>query len=217
MPSPADDDQQALRVTLWSDYICPWCYLGRDRTALLVSMGCDVELLPYELHPDLPLAGRAVRPGGRLAAVHDDIARQCAEVGMPFRAPTHVPNSRRALETAEVVRAAAPESFAELDDALFSAHFVDGRDIGDPVVLDEVVEAAGGDASAVRSRVEAGGGRTAVDASMARAIDHGVGGTPAWLFGDDLVIPGAQPRELFTRIVNRLRARTGDTPSGPVR
>jgi predicted DsbA family dithiol-disulfide isomerase len=52
---------------------------------------------------------------------------------------------------------------------------------------------------------------------MARAIDHGVAGTPAGLFGDDLVLLGAQPRELFTRIVNRLRARTGDAPSGPVR
>ncbi|MEY2571381.1 MAG: hypothetical protein QOE63_1731 [Acidimicrobiaceae bacterium] len=199
-----------MRVRVWSDYICPWCYLGRDRTALLVERGCTVELLPFELHPDLPPGGRAVRPGGRLSTVHDDIARQCAEVGLPFRPPTLVPNSRRALETAEVVRATAPDRFVALDDALFAAHFVDGRDIGDPDVLDALVGDIGLAVAPVRGAVDDGAGRAAVSSAKALALDHGVAGTPAWLFGDDLVLPGVQPRELFERVVQRLRARTGE-------
>ena len=199
-----------MRVRVWSDYICPWCYLGRDRTALLVELGCAIELLPFELHPELPLAGRDVRPGGRVSKVHEDIARQCAEVGLPFRPPTHVPNSRRALETAEVVRALAPEQFTAIDDALFTAHFVDGRDIGDRNVVDALVDAIGLDAAIVRARVDDGTGQAAVDAAKTTAFDHGVAGTPSWLFGDDLVIPGVQPRELFERVVDRLRARTGE-------
>jgi predicted DsbA family dithiol-disulfide isomerase len=195
-----------LTAKVWSDYICPWCYLGRDRTALIESLGVRVTLLPYELHPELPAAGRAVKPNGRLAAVHADIARQCAEVGLAFEPPTHIPNSRRALETAEVVRQLHPDAFEALDRALFEAHFVHGLDIGDVDVLDGLVTAAGAPAPAVRAATDQGAGHAAVAASMDDAHNHGVAGTPAWLFGD-LVLPGAQPRALFERVVTRLQAQ----------
>jgi predicted DsbA family dithiol-disulfide isomerase len=148
--------------------------------------------------------------------VHDDIGRQCAEVGLPFRPPTLVPNSRRALETAEVVRATAPDRFVALDDALFTAHFVDGRNIGDPVVIDELVDRVGCHAATIRAAVEEGAGQAAITAAKALALDHGVAGTPAWLFGDELVIPGVQPRELFERVVDRLgSSRLGEAAARP--
>jgi len=199
-----------VHVTVWSDYICPWCYLGRDRTALLVERGCTIEQLPFELHPELPPLGRDIRPDGRTALVHDEIGRQCAEVGLPFRTPSHIPNSRRALATAEVVRQLRPGSFAALDDALFRAHFVDGHDIGDRDELDRIVASVGIDAAHVRTVVDDGGGQAAIDAAMERAFDRGVAGTPAWSFNDALVLPGVQPRELFERVLERVRARTGD-------
>lgn len=192
---------------MWSDYICPWAYLGRDRTAVLRSLDVAVTSMPYELHPDLPPSGRAVRADGRLAHVHRAIARECEEVGMPFRPPTHVPNSRRALETAEVVRALDEMAFTALDAALFAAHFVAGSDIGDPDVLDQLVVDVGAPAGDVHTMVDNGAGQEAVAASMTAAHDHGIAATPAWLFGGEFVLPGVQPRELFERVVSRLRAQ----------
>ena len=209
-----------MHAVVWADYICPWAYLGRDRTAFLRSLGVDVVSMPYELHPELPREGRAIRPDGRTARVHAVIAAECAEVGMPFRVPARVPNSRRALMTAEVVRVLAPSRFHAFDAALFAAHFVDGRDIGDPGELDELVTAAGLPAAEVRARVDRGEGDEAVSASMVRARDNGVAATPAWLFGEDgegLVLPGVQPRELYGRIVSRLRARGEGSPPGSER
>jgi predicted DsbA family dithiol-disulfide isomerase len=193
-----------MEAVVWSDYLCPWAYLGRDRTALLRSLGLTVTQLPYDLHPELPRAGRRVRPDGRLAAVFARVAEECAEAGLPFDPPEHVPNTLRALETAEVVRRVAPGSFAGLDDALFAAVFVGGGDIADPDVLDALVDAAGADGAEVRRQVDAGLGRPAVDASMAEAHAQGVAGTPAWLVDDRLLIPGVQPRETMERWVRKL-------------
>jgi predicted DsbA family dithiol-disulfide isomerase len=206
-----------MEVKVWSDYICPWCYLGRDRTALLRTLDVVATPLPFELHPELPPQGRHVKPNGRLAAVYGAIGRECEAIGMSFRAPRHVPNSRRALETAEVVRRRWPALFPALDEALFDAHFVTGLDIGDPDVLVSLVNRSGASSSEVGAALEAGEGCDAVTASMDTARELGIAATPAWLFGDSFVVPGVQPRELFERVVSRLRARTGAAPAGPGR
>jgi predicted DsbA family dithiol-disulfide isomerase len=75
-----------MEVKVWSDYICPWCYLGRDRTALLRTLDVVATPLPFELHPELPPQGRHVKPNGRLAAVYGAIGRECEAIGMSFRA-----------------------------------------------------------------------------------------------------------------------------------
>ena len=63
-----------MHAVVWSDYICPWAYLGRDRTVLLCSLGVDVVPLPYELHPELPPQGRTIRPDGRSRVGASDLA-----------------------------------------------------------------------------------------------------------------------------------------------
>src|SRR4051794_35519593 len=57
---------EAMEATAWSDYLCPWAYLGRDRTRLMRDLGVTVTVQAYELHPEIPAEGVAVRPGGRL-------------------------------------------------------------------------------------------------------------------------------------------------------
>ena len=85
-----------MQVTVWSDYLCPWCYLGLDRTHLLTELGIDVVIRPYELHPEIPLVGRAINEGGRTAAVFDMVGRECATFGLPFRRPARSPNTASA-------------------------------------------------------------------------------------------------------------------------
>ncbi len=198
-----------MEAVLWSDYLCPWCYLGRDSTATMEALGVAVTHLPYELHPDVPPSGRAVRPDGRLAGLLAHIGAQCAEVGLPFRTPARLPNTRRALESAEVVRTRWPERFDEVDAALFEAVFVTGEDIGDAVVLDAVVGRAGAPALEVESAVDGGVGRQLVDAAMELARSHGVASTPTWLLDGALLIPGAQPRDVLTRWIESIRRRSG--------
>src|SRR3954454_20961674 len=153
----------------WRDYLCPWCWLGRDRSEVFERHGVTVVHLPYDLHPDVPEGGRAVRPGGRLSQVFDRIGAECAEAGIEFRAPTRTPNTRRALETAELVRRHAPEAFAAVDDAFFRANWVDGLDLGDAEVLDHLLASAGAPVAEIAERRADGLGSRAVEESMAIA------------------------------------------------
>jgi predicted DsbA family dithiol-disulfide isomerase len=196
-----------VRAILWSDYICPWCYLGRDRTALLRELGVEVEHRAFDLHPETPPQGVTVRSGGRLKTVLRRIAVECADVGLPFTMPTRLPRSRRALEVAEVVRVLFPLAFPALDDALFHAVFVDPRDIADADVLDLLVRDAGAPSGEVMARVASGEGSRLLESSIADAREHGITATPSWLVDDRLVIPGPLPREQLTRWIERM-ART---------
>jgi len=196
-----------VEALLWRDYLCPWCWLGRDRAAVFERHGVTVTSLPYDLHPEVPDAGRPVRPGGRLSSVFDRIAAECAQGGMPFRAPTRTPNTRRALETAELVRRLAPEAFPAVDDAFFRAQWVDGLDLGDAALLDRLAAEAGAPMAEVAEQRAEGLGARAVDESMTLAREHGVTATPAWLVNGALVIPGVQPVETLDRWLGRLAER----------
>lgn len=191
----------------WNDYVCPWAYLGRDRTALMRDLGVTVVQLPYELHPEIPAGGRAVRPGGRLDQVLTSIGAECDALGIPFRAPRRMPNTHHVLEVSEVVRLHEPAAFTAFDAALARAMWVDGLDLGDRDLVDELLVAAGAPAATVRELVAEGAGSRALEASMRLAREHGVMATPAWWVDDRLLIPGAQPRETIERWITRMQRR----------
>ena len=191
-----------MRATVWSDYLCPWCYLGLDRSDQMRAMGVEITTLPYELHPDYPPDGLAVP-----VRVYDRVRPHFDEVGMRFVPPTRIPNTHRVLATAECVRRREPDAFPRLERALFEAHFVEGRFLDDPEVLDAVVTEAGADAPAVRVAVDAGELEPALVSAREAAWDADVTGTPAWRFDNGFVLPGAQSRETVARIVGRMLER----------
>lgn len=195
-----------MYATVWSDYCCPWCYLALDREAQLEQLGVEVTVLPYELHPETPAEGVPLRPGGRRAAVFEHVGRECEAVGLAFRLPERSPNTRTVLEVAEAVRRTSPEAFPALHRSLFAAHFAEGRDLGDPAVVDDLVARAGAEPAAVRASVATGEASRWVGASMAEAVEHEVTGTPAFLLGDRLLVPGVQPRASLERWVTKLSA-----------
>jgi predicted DsbA family dithiol-disulfide isomerase len=204
-------------ATCWSDYLCPWCYVGQHRDALLASLGVRVVHRPYELHPEIPAAGRAVRPDGRLRATFDRIEAECDAAGMPFRRPDRMPNTRRALASAEWVRVHHADAFAALHRALFAAQFATGEPLDDPDVVDGAVAAAGAPAAEVRAAVDDGRAGALVDVSMAEARASGVTSTPTWVVGEGLVIPGALDPATMERWITKVVARrqgAGRDPEG---
>jgi predicted DsbA family dithiol-disulfide isomerase len=145
-----------------------------------------------------------------LQPVLERIEAQSAQDGLPFHPPTRMPNTRRALETAEVVRTMWPDAFEQLDDELFRAQFVTGTPLDDQDALDDLVTASGAPAHDVRDALNAGTGSALVDESMASAHEAGVTATPTWVVDERFLIPGVQPPETVQRWIRRLSARADD-------
>ena len=204
-----------MEATCWSDYLCPWCYVGQDRSELMRSLGLAVVHRPFELHPEIPPAGRTLRPDGRLSRTFARVAEACEAAGLPFQAPTRMPNTRRALETAEWVRVHHPGASDAVHAGIFHAHFAAGLAIDAPEVLDDIVRGAGAPVDEVRGAISQGDASALVEASMADARAAGVSGTPAWVLADGFTIPGALDRATLERWVTKLVARAAQAGSSP--
>lgn len=197
-----------MQVTVWSDVICPWAYLGRDRSALMADeFGCRLTRRAYELHPELPDTPRGIRPDGRYAAVLEQIGQMCAADGIEFRAPSHTANSHDALVAGEIVRDIEPQAHDTFEGLLFRAYFVDDRIPSAPDVVRDALSAVGiGPSALTVERLAAA--ETALDDSRRDAHEVGVTGTPSWLFPNGFVIPGAQSRHQTRRWVGRMVERS---------
>ncbi len=192
-----------MTVRLWNDYICPWAYAARTHTAWLREQGIEVTTFSYELHPNLPPAGRPVKPDGRLDRVFDHIAQECASVGLEFNKPHRSPNTHRLLGITELVRVAAPDTFDAVDEGLARAHWVEGRAIDDFAVITDILTSAGAPTDEILDREAEGEGTRLLEVSMAQALDVEVTATPAWRV-ENLTITGLHPIEQFQRWTGKI-------------
>lgn len=160
---------------------------------------------PFDLHPEYPLEGipRAElerRYGGgfseRLRALFE-------QAGLPHAGTLDkVPNSRRALMLGELARDRG--AYDELHPRLFDAYWARGLDIGDERVLVEEGTAVGLDEHEVIDALRDGRYLEQIEAQTRTAIDLGAGGVPAWVIDQRVLVPGAQPHDVFERVLERL-------------
>jgi predicted DsbA family dithiol-disulfide isomerase len=121
---------------------------------------------------------------------------------LPHATRTRMPNSRAALNVGELARERGVHP--GLHARLMTAFWGEDRDISDPSVLAEEGEACGLDRDEVIEAATAFPFQDRVDASTAAVMQMGAGGVPAFVVDDRLLIPGAQPHELFDQVMERL-------------
>jgi predicted DsbA family dithiol-disulfide isomerase len=163
-----------------------------------------VTWLPFELHPEYPPEGLPrAELLARYGSFESHLRERFAEEGLPYTPnPDVVPNSFNALRLAELARDL--DRHDEVHDRLMEAYWRDGVNIGDPDELrrllhdlpqDDVERVLASDEYADRVR-----------ASTQQALGIGANGVPAWVIDGKLLVPGAQPREVFERAFEQLGA-----------
>lgn len=204
-----------LTLTLFSDFVCPWCYLAERSTIRRLESEFDlrVDWIGFELHPEIPRGGlptEALLPRPMLDAMLGPLEAAAERMGLPLLPPDHVPNTRAALAVAEYGR-----EHGGLDafrDAAMDAFWAAGRDIEDRDVLGDLAEQSGMNADAATAFAFSQPGEAAVHARRAIASERGVTAIPTVLLGR-LPILGCQPYDIFARAAERAGAVSRPPPA----
>jgi predicted DsbA family dithiol-disulfide isomerase len=214
-----------MRIDVWSDVVCPWCYLGKRRLeqaldGLDFADEVEVRWRAFQLDPtataepkDLAEAiDRKYGPGAfrgmtkRLGALGD-------EVGIDYRfdIAQRVTSVPALMLVAWVEDELGTEAAGRLHERLFRAYFTEGANIADPANLLEWAAEVGADRELAGEAIATGAGRDSVAADLEAAAQRQVTGVPAFVIEDAHLIPGAQDvdtmRNLLTRIHDKLAAR----------
>jgi predicted DsbA family dithiol-disulfide isomerase len=210
-----------MRVDIWSDVICPWCYLGKARfsTALRsFAHGDEVEVVyrSFELDPSYPkgqhettfaMLGRKYGMSEADArAAESRIAGLAAAEGLGFAPERPVGNTFDLHRVLHLGLAKGVQ--AELVRAVDQAYFAQGRQIFDPDVITEIAAEAGLDAApAVLTDAEAYAEGVREDELLARQL--GLTGVPFFVFDMALGVSGAQPTETLASALQQAWERRG--------
>ena len=125
------------------------------------------------------------------------------EAGLPHAEPLEkIPNSRGALMLGELARDRG--AYDELHPRLFDAYWARGRDIGDERVLAQEGAAVGLDEAEIIEALRDERYLDRIEAETRGAFEVGVSGVPAWVIDQRLLVPGAQPHDVFERVLERL-------------
>jgi len=150
--------------------------------------------VPFELRSDMPEEGLSAEKNGLRHSEHVEqrLLAHAREAGHPMVLPDHVPKTHLAMAMAELARDKGTDSYDAVHDAIFSAHYGEGRDIGSKAVLLEIAEAHGLDADEVSATWAAGTYDERLHVFAQLALSLGVSTTPSALLCNRLVV-GMRP------------------------
>ena len=189
----------ALRVSVFSDYICPFCYLGYLRLERLRSRyDLKVNWCLLEIHADIPPQGGSFAALGytpeRWERLRSDLQVEAATDHVRLGGLHCTANSHQALLLAEAAKEEGAGVFYPLHRRLFEAYLCDGRDIGDARVLEELAQAAGAPPQVAERAWSEPRYELKLRQYALAARELGVTATPTFFF-DEQGLPGLQPRQ----------------------
>lgn len=211
-----------MRVDIWSDVICPWCYVGKARFEKALGSFAhrdEVEVIfhSFELDPSSPrgqrdsnlemLSKKFGKSPAEALALDDQVGRLARAEGLGFDSGRPVGNT---FDVHRVLHLGLDRGGQrELLDAINEAYFAQARDVFDGDVLTEVAVGAGLDAAEVGKVLGGDDYADAVRQDESQARQIGISGVPFFVFDMALGASGAQPAELFTSALNQAWERQG--------
>ncbi len=201
-----------MRVDIFVDVVCPWCFIGKRRLERALAMRPDMPMQkawrPFQLNPDMPDSGVpadeffAEKFGSPtlMAERRAQVAEIGASVGIDF-AFERIAIEPNTFDAHRLVRYALKRGQGDfLVEALFAAHFIDGRDIGDRATLAAIAGENRLDAVDAATFLASGGERDTLLAEEQEARRIGVNAVPCYIFDGQYAVAGAQEPEFFLPI-----------------
>ena len=212
-----------MKVEIFSDLVCPWCFIGKRRFEKAVAalradgLASDLEIVvrPFQLDPTAPTddampvsIAYAKKFGGPEKA--ETILRHVTEVAAAEGITFNIEDALRA-NTLDAHRlllfiesTKGPHAQMIVNEAIMNAYFRDGRNIADHQVLADCAALADCDHESVLAMLASDAHRDDVAEWLAVAADNGITAVPTFIIDDRWSIPGAQDAEMFERVLRRM-------------
>ena len=213
-----------MNLEIFSDLICPWCFIGKRRLdeALATGVGEGVNIIwrAYQLYPNVPVEGmdraefvRIRYRGADQSGARAQIEAEAQRIGinMSFSGIERMPNTFLGHRLVHHAREQGVQH--QISDALFSAYFEQGRDVGDINVLLDVAENEGLDRQTTADYLASDEGMDAVRREIERASAIGVTGVPCFIFAGAYALPGAQEPDVIAQVIERAKVKLAPAES----
>jgi len=224
-----------MRIEIWSDVVCPWCYIGKRRLEKALAEfphADEVEIVwrSFQLDPSAPSTpaesvadylGRKYGGGTEAgAAMVERVTALAAEEGMTWR---HRESPRVGTIDAHRLLHAAGDLRGELKEALLRAYFVEARNVADHEMLTRIATEVGLDEMVVKDVLTSDRYADDVEADVRQAAAYGATGVPFFVVDQKYGLSGAQPVDTFRQVLDRAWSEThpslevvgGDDACGP--
>ena len=219
-------NDRVLSIEVYSDVICPWCYVGKRRLerALTAWDGAPINIRwrPFQLNPTMPQQGMDRRRyleakfGGPAAAqaIYDQVTAAGEREGIPFAFEriTRTPNTFVAHRL--IWWAGHHGKQDELVERLFHQYFLEGGDIGSIEILSQAAAHAGLDRAEIEAFLAGDEGVKEVKAEETAGHRLGIRGVPYFVFNGVHVLSGAQPPEQFVAAFRQIEAGSSAGKAG---
>lgn len=210
-----------MKVEIYSDVACPWCYIGKERFeralgAYPAASAVEVTYRPFQLDPGAPteavplldyLAGR-FGPGAasKIGPVVSSAREEGLTIDFERALAANTFGAHRLMWLAEREHGAGVQR--ALASALFEAHFSRGMDVGDAEVLAALAEEVGMDRERARAYLASDEGRVEVEREIEESRRLGITAVPTFVFEGKYAVQGAQPASAFLQALEAVERET---------
>jgi len=206
-----------MKVEIWSDFMCPFCYIGKRRFESALEQfpnkdQVEVVYRSFELDPnasykpgvsmDELLASKYGMSLEQAKAANANVTQQAAGVGLTYHMDRIIPAN--SFDAHRLVHFAAQHGkMKEMTERLFYAYFTEGGNLEDKNLLSDLAAEVGLDREQAAATLDSDAFQTEVRADEAAASQLGIRGVPFFVLGGKYAVSGAQPLEVFTDALDK--------------
>lgn len=207
-----------MKVEIWSDIVCPFCYIGKRKFEIALDKfeqkeKVEIVWRSFQLDPDLkPVKGQSVHQylahrkgismekGKEMNAYMRGVAK---EVGLQYDFDKAIINNT--LDAHRLLHLAHKHGVQnEAKEQLFAAYYTHGKDIGEEEVLVQIGESVGLEGAEIRTMLQSDAYLQEVRQDQYEAQQVGAQGVPFFVFNDKYAVSGAQPSEVFSQVLEKV-------------
>lgn len=207
-----------MKVEIWSDIICPFCYIGKrkfEKAWATFSNKEEVEIVwrSYQLDPEMKtvpgqsvneyLAARKGMSVAQAKQMNDYVSQSAKAEGLTYHLDKAIIGNT--LNAHRLLHLAANHGVQDkVKENLFAAYFTEGKNIDDQEVLIAIGKSAGLEESEIKKMLESEAYKNEVRQDQYEAFQIGVRGVPFFVFNNKYAVSGAQPSEVFAEVLTKV-------------